>query len=260
MRPVRFVPPLLAAALACHLTLPASLHAAEEVDPLAQRLITLRAEVEQLNSELVIAREENRTTLAGLSTQKADMEATLNRQQLAVEQVRDDLTQRQETAAAAGVAGETLRPILLAATDRLAAAIGQGLPFKRDERLNNLQELRDQIESGRIAEARAANRLWAFIEDEFRITKDNAIQRQTIDLDGERMLADVAKIGTMMLLFRTDDGRLGTVRKEGMEWRFVVATDEDDSKRIAALFDALGKQIRQGFFELPNALIAGGAQ
>ena len=106
----------------------------------------------------------------------------------------------------------------------------------------------------------AANRLWAFIEDEFRITKDNAIQRQTIDLDGEKMLADVAKLGTVMLLFRTDDGRFGTVRKDGMSWRFEVADNEDDQKRIATLFDALGKQIRQGFFELPNALIAGGAK
>jgi len=259
MRHFHFRLPILAAVFACPMLAPAAL-AADSVDPLAQRLIELRAEVEQINSELVIAREENRTALAGLNAQKADMEATLNRQQLALKQISDDLNQRQEAADAAGVAGEVLRPILLEATDRLARSIGEGLPFKRDERLNNLQELRDQIESGKIAEARAANRLWAFIEDEFRITKDNAIQRQTIDLDGEKMLADVAKLGTVMLLFRTDDGRFGTVRKDGMSWRFEVADNEDDQKRIATLFDALGKQIRQGFFELPNALIAGGAK
>jgi len=258
MRYSRITLPFVAAILACQL-LAATAHG-QDIAPLEQRLITLRAEVEQLNSELVIAREENRTVLAGLNAQKADMAANLNRQRLTIKQIQGDLRERKEAAAAAGVAGQTLRPILIAATDRLATSISHGLPFKREERLGNLSELRDQIESGKLVEPRAANRLWAFIEDEIRITKDNAIQRQTIDLEGERMLADVAKLGTVMLLFRTDDGRLGVVSKEASQWRFEVATEPADQERIAALFDALGKQIRQGFFELPNALIAGGAQ
>ncbi len=250
--------PLAAAVM--FLCLPLTDARAQEADTLAAQLIALRAEVESLNSELVIAREENRTAMAGLSTQKAELDTALARQQLTLRQVRQSLDERLELAAQAGVATDVLKPVLLDAIDRLNTSITRGIPFKREERLAGLKELRDQIETDKLAAPRAANRLWAFLEDEFRLTRDNAIQRQTIQLDGEAMLADVAKIGTVMMFFRTDDRRYGAVRRSGGDWQFVVAQDEPERKRIAALFDALNKQIRQGFFELPNALIAGGAQ
>ena len=63
----------------------------------------------------------------------------------------------------------------------------------------------------------------------------------------------------MMLFFKLSDGRVGAARKSADAWRFEVMTDPADSKRVLAYFDALGKQIRQGWFELPNAL-AGGAR
>ena len=40
-------------------------------------------------------------------------------------------------------------------------------------------------------------------------------------------------------------------------WTYEVAREELDRKRIASLFEALSKQIRQGWFELPNALVGG---
>ncbi|MCA9240384.1 MAG: hypothetical protein KDA37_09300 [Planctomycetales bacterium] len=72
------IPLLLVGMLAGALVAP--LRAAE---PLAERLIALRGEVEQLNSELELTREEQRTTLAGLNAQKAELKASVDRQQLA---------------------------------------------------------------------------------------------------------------------------------------------------------------------------------
>lgn len=256
----RFGLPLAAAASLLCLAFQSAPLRAQEADSLARQLIALRADVEALNGELAIVREENRTAMAGLSAQKAELAAALARQQLTVRQIRESLGERENLAAQAGVATDVLKPILLDAVDRLTASIRRGLPFKREERLAGLKELRDQIETDKLAAPRAANRLWAFLEDEFRLTRDNTLQRQTIQIDGEAMLADVAKIGTVMMFFRTDDRRYGAVRQSGGDWRFEVASNKAEQERIAALFDALGKQIRQGFFEVPNALIAGGAQ
>lgn len=250
--------PFLAVCLAATLVSPPVL--AQEADALARQLIGLRAEVEQLNGELAIAREENRTLLAGLNAQRAEVEATLSRQQLTLKQIQNDLAKRQQAAVEAGVSGDVLTPVLLGSIARLDAQIAAGLPFKREERRAGLAELREQLSTGKLAAPRAANRLWAFLEDEFRLTRDNTMQRQTISLNGERLLVDVAKLGSMMLLFRTDDGRYGAVRRDGGEWRFELAADEADARRIATLFDALRKQIRQGFFELPNVLASGGGQ
>jgi hypothetical protein len=51
---------------------------------------------------------------------------------------------------------------------------------------------------------------------------------------------------------------MGYARREPAGWRFAVATEAADQARIALLFDSLGKQIRQGYFELPAALAVGG--
>lgn len=226
---------------------------------LAEALIKLRSEVEQLNAEVDLTRQESRTQLAALSAQKAELDAQIARLELNARKLREDLIKRQEEAAAAGVAGESLLPVLLAATSGLRDYIVAGLPFKQSERLAELDDFRRQLEGGTLAPARAANRLWAFYEDEFRLTRENGIHAQTIRLNGAEVLADVAKVGAMMLFFRTADGRMGAARQAGTEWRFEVSGDDADRKRIAAWFDSLTKQIRQGWFELPNTM-AGGAR
>lgn len=233
--------------------------AADSPGALAESLIKLRAEVEQLNNEVDLTRQEARTQAAALAAQRAELQAAVGRAELNVRKLREDLAKREAEAGNAGVAGEALKPVLLAALDGLRQHILRGIPFKQTERLAELDELKRQLEAGTLPPPRAANRLWAFYEDEFRITRENGIYSQTIALDGKDVLADVAKVGSMMLFFRLADGRVGAARKQGEAWRFEVLDDPADSKRVLAYFDALGKQIRQGWFELPNAL-AGGAR
>lgn len=224
---------------------------AQEAEALAQGLVALRAEVEQLNSELDLAREEARTTLAGLSAQRAELQAQVDRQNLATREQQDRLAQARERLAEAGVEGAELKPALLNAVAGIESHIRTTLPFKQDERLAALAELRGRIENDTVPPHRAANQVWAFIEDELRLTRENGLFSQTIELGGERVLADVAKVGNVLLYFRTTDGRVGRLTDAGNGWRYVVVDDRADRARIAALFDAYRKQIRQGWFELP---------
>ncbi|HQX25035.1 MAG TPA: DUF3450 family protein [Pseudomonadota bacterium] len=248
----RLAASLLALALA-----PAA-HAADEAADLAQSLIKLRGEVESLNSELELVREEQRTALGALGQQRAELEAQLNRQELSTRELRERLARQAEEAGSAGVAGDTLKPVLSQALAQLRQYIQSGLPFKTEERLAALAEIETQIANGTLPPHRAANRVWAFYEDEFRITRETGLYKQTVTLGKDQVLADVVKVGSMMLYFKTQDGRMGYARREPAGWRFVVAAEAADQERIALLFDSLGKQIRQGYFELPAALAVGG--
>jgi hypothetical protein len=229
--------------------------AQSDADALSQGLIRLRGEVEQLNTELELLREEQRTTLAALTAQRAELAGTAERQQLALREARQKLDSQQAEVADAGVTGEALKPVLLNAVAALEAQIRAGLPFKVEERLAELSGFRTQLENGSLPPQRAVNRLWAFYEDEFRLTRENGLHAQTIALGEERVLADVAKLGNMAMYFRTQDERIGYAQRTGDGWQFVEIVEEAPRAQVMALFDSLGKQIRQGYFELPLAAV-----
>lgn len=227
---------------------------AQEAQALAENLVRLRAEIEQLNSELELAREEARTTLAGLAAQRTELAAQLDRQALASREQAQRLTLAQQALAEAGVEGAELKPVLLEAIAGLEAHVGASLPFKQDERLAGLAALRERIATDAVPPHRAANQVWAFVEDELRLTRENGLFSQTIELDGARVLADIAKVGTVMLYCRTSQGEYGQLARDGAGgWRWQRVAGRADAERIAALFDAYRKQIRQGWFELPMA-------
>lgn len=258
-RPTAFRPRALAAFAALCLAAAVPVSAQDEADELAQGLIRLRGEVEQLNSELELLREEQRVMLAGLNQQKAELSNSAERQGLAAREAREKLVAKQAEIEAAGASGDNLRPALLSAIEALKTHIQSGLPFKIEERLGELDRFRGELENGSVPAQRGVNRLWAYFEDEFRLSRDNSLHTQTIQLGDERVLADVAKLGSMALYFRTRDGRLGQAQRQGSGWVFVELTDESQQAQVRNLFDSLGKQIRQGWFELPLAA-AGAAQ
>jgi len=46
------------------------------------------------------------------------------------------------------------------------------------------------------------------------------------------------------------------VAKAGGNWHYIEVISKEDKTEIASLFDAFKKQIRTGYFTLPNALIS----
>lgn len=228
--------------------------AAQENMTLAERLIALRGEVDELQSELDVRREEHKNRMAYLTAQLSDLEANRDREQLRVSQLGEDLEEMRAEIAEAGVSSESLTPFLKNQISALREQVRTGYPFKVQERLSELDELETQLDNGGTTAQRGVNRLWAFIEDEFRISRENAIYSQSIALNGENVLVDVAKLGSVMMYFRTRDLEYGRAVQTPQGWRFELLDNAKDQERVARLFDSLRKQIRQGYFELPEAL------
>lgn len=230
----------------------APLHAQD--DTLTERLIALRGQVDELQSELDVRREEHKNRMAYLTAQLADLDANRDREALRVGQLDEDLAEMQAEIADAGVGSESLTPFLKDQITLLRNQVENGFPFKKTERLAVLKELETQLDNGVISAQRGVNRLWAFIEDEFRISRENAIYSQSIALNGENVLVDVAKLGNVMMYFRTRDLDYGRAVQTPQGWRFELFDSGGDQELVARLFDSLRKQIRQGYFELPEAL------
>jgi hypothetical protein len=230
-----------------------SLHG-DEVTRLSNELIQLRSEIERIQADIESEQNDMRNQLRSFSQQKAEVEASISRENLRIKQLQLALEKKVSSSGKQGIDEKELSSIILSSIEEVKKSIKSGLPFKVKERTDSLEQLGEQLQNGAVRPERAASRLWSIIEDEFRLTRENGIFREIVMLDGEERLTEVVRLGMVMMFFKTADDRTGFVRKSGDIWEYRVIEERKGKEQIENLFDSMKKQIRAGYFELPNAL------
>lgn len=223
-------------------------------ETLAAELARLRTEVETLSSEIEDEKQQTRSQLRTLASQKSSLEAEIQREDLRMAQLNQALEEVQSRIEEAGALQSELKPAVLGAISQVRGPVAAGLPFRVEERVAELDRLHKDLQEGIVLPSVALSRLWTFVEDELRLTRENGLYRQVVHVSDEQILADVARVGMLMLYFRTPDQRYGRVSQVDGHWTYLVYQDQGDIEQTAALFESLEKRVRGGFFEIPNAL------
>ena len=241
--------------LALALFSPVSL-GADVGDSRASELAKLRREVETLSSEVVLEKEDLRARLKAIEAQKLEIEVQIRREELRLAQVEGEAETRRAELAAHTESSGTLKPALTDAIAAIRGTVAAGLPFRLADRLAELDALQDQLDRGLVTPEAAVARLWAFTEDEMRMSRENGMDRQVVPLPDGEVLADVARLGMVALYFRTPSGVTGAATKTGETWTWRVFESRDDSKAVELLFEKLHHGVRTGAFTLPNPLVS----
>jgi hypothetical protein len=192
----------------------------DATDTLANRLIQMRGQVDQLQNELNLKREEHKNRMTYLTAQQAETEASRDREALRVRQLEQELEQMKEQVATAGATSETLTPVVLQYVDALRLDVQRGFPFKVGERMAELDEIETQLNSGVITAHRAFNRLWAFVEDELRITRGTPLYAVDPTCRARTCWSTSPKLGNAMMYFRTRDLQYGRAVETPQGWRW----------------------------------------
>lgn len=225
------------------------------IENLAKSLAKLRGEVETLQTQLDMEKEKHSSRMVALNSQLADLSVEERRQKLSIEKLQNSIGKLTESTKKAEQSGDSLKPVLLTILNDYKQYIQAGFPFKKDDRLKAVTDLENNLNNQLIDPNKAINQTWALIEDEIRLSKENGIYQQTIELNGENLLVDIAKLGTVFLFFQTRDNQSGMAKRSAEGgWKYEVVDNSGDIDRIKILFDSLKKQIRQGYFEIPNPL------
>ena len=225
-------------------------------DNMAESLMKLRAEVEQLDSAIADEKDAFKGSMKSLRMQKNDLEAMIAREELRNKQLSAEMAKVKKEVKEAGKNSVGLKPIVLDALAQLKGDIKQQLPFKTSDRIADVERIEAQLNNDEVTAQKALALTWNSYGDAIRMSKENGIFKQTINLNGEDRLAEVARVGTMMMFFRTPNNEMGYVIKSDKGWEYKQVINKEEMTQIATLFDAFKKQIRTGYFTLPNALIA----
>ena len=232
----------------------ASTLAASTEENMAASLMKLRAEVEQLNTQIQEEKDDTKAAMRSLVIEKNELDATIGRENLKIKQIEQEIEKVRKQITAASKNSEGIKPVVVAAIADLKAQIASEIPFKTAERLDDVTRIETQMNEGLITPQKALAQVWNSYADEVRMSKENALFKQTIKLDGEDRLAEIARLGSIMMFFRTPDDRVGYAAKDANGWFYKESVSKTEQEQIIALFDAMQKQIRTGYFTLPNAI------
>ena len=175
--------------------------------PLPAEVATLRTEVDALANRLerrIAVRDE----LASLRAERAELQRQIRLENVRRETLTRLLEERtkslddQETQMLAHL------PAIQRAIEYAKVYVQATMPFKREERLRVLAKIEKDLTLTHPDLGAALTRLWRFVEEEEAMSQEVGIAEHVIELDGKRVLADVARIGMALMYFRLPGGDL----------------------------------------------------
>lgn len=229
--------------------------ASKNISKLAEKIVSLRAEVETLNSQLQSDKEELSNELKSHSVQLTQLKSQIGQEEVRQKQINEKVNAAKKELARVSANDESLEPFIHSKIDWLRTYVDQGIPFQKEKRLKGIEDIEAKLKSKLLSPESAVSRLWSVVEDEMRLTRENALHRQTISLNGEERLATVAKVGMVLMYFHTVDNRVGTITKNiDGSYIYIEEHDQERKEHIFRLVDGLKKQIRHGEYILPLAM------
>jgi len=229
--------------------------ASTSVENMAHSLMKLRAEVVSLDSQIEDEKDEFKASMKSLIMEKNELDTSIAREELSQKRLTKDLAKIKKQITDQSKNSEGLKPIVLHAITKIEERIKSAIPFKVNDRLSDIKRISEQLEGALITPQKALVLVWNSYSDMIRMSKENAVFKQTILIDGKEVLAQVARVGSVMMYFKTPDDRVGYVTNDGGSYTYLESVEKEQKEQILTLFDAFKKQIRSGYFTLPNALL-----
>ena len=226
----------------------------DSITNLAGELVKIRHEIETLHSKISFEKDTFKDQVRSYSSQKSDLEVRIGRADTNIKDLQRELKKLVEQKSETTRSHDQITPVLKDAIAGLRKTVSGSLPFKREQRLNALHEIEHRLDSGIVTPNRAANQLWAFVEDELMLGKGSGIYNDTLSIGGQDKLVKVLRIGKIAMFYKTSDDHFGVVAKEGGAWTQRPIEEPKNVAQLGKFFDSFNRNIHNGQFTMPNFL------
>lgn len=226
----------------------------QSLENISQELVKVRQQIELLHTDINFENDRYKDELRSYSSQKSDLDVRISRAELNLKDLQRELTKLGDQNSKKNQAQADVTPGLKQVITLLRSSISSSLPFKIKERLKVIDEIEYRLDSSTISPNKAANQLWAFVEDELMIGKSSGIYNDTANIKGQEKLVKVLRIGKLAMFYKTSDDEFGVTKFEKGKWQQMVLDDSDSISQLEQLFSSFNKNIRNGQFVMPNFL------
>jgi len=221
---------------------------------LDQRLLDLRTELQSEADIFETQRTRLSSSLQSEAIKKGELEADIERLEFKRKELEKGLREKKNI-----IGGTDLTEFsgqektVESSLDQLKTYILSSSPFKVDERIADIEKLKqDKIEK-KVTSAEYLNRYWKILQREIRLSESIEIHKSLITLGSERVQVEILKIGAFQSYFLSSDGVTGYFKfdKASEQWIAEEFTDSKSSSLVKKLYSARKKQIKDGVLNLP---------
>lgn len=220
---------------------------ASEVD-LSNKIIQLRMEVNTMSEELKSESELLKSRIQTLALEKIDLDSKIRRQKINLKNANLKLSEVKDNSD--HIEKNFSKEIVQFLNDE-SIRIQKSIPYKKTERINYVQTLKKDYLSDKNSEIKTLQLIWTHVEDELQLAKGISIDKDILEIDGKSTLVEVAKVGMVMMFYKTPDGKLGFIKFDQSKWMPTLFEDTSSKNLVNLFFENLRKQIKIGFFTLP---------
>jgi len=224
------------------------------LENISKELVGIRQQISSLHDEINFSKESFNDQIRSYSNQKSDLNVKISRADLNLKDLQRELDKLKAINDKKFEAYDEVSPVLKTAIDKLRSSIKASLPFKLEARLQALSDIEHRLNTNIISPNKAANQLWAFVEDELVLGRSSGIYSESLRVDGEEKLVKVLRLGKIAMFYQTPDAHYGVVRQHKGSWQQDHVLGDDNTRQLDYLFDSFNKNIRNGLFTVPNFL------
>jgi len=218
------------------------------LDDMAKRLMSLRLEVETLSKQADAEKQDFEIRLRNQSGLRQEVEAQIKREELKFAAQNEKKNELLVQLSQNGNSYDETLSFIKKQAEFLNLYIESSPPFRKNERKDEVAKLIKKFEDKKMISEKAMQQLWMIFEDELRLSKEVVLTRTNLTVEGQDLMVDLLRLGTIGLYFKTSDNKYGYWNgKQSLYFQ-----NKDESKQISFLMDGIKKQIKNMTYAIPK--------
>ncbi len=216
---------------------------------LSESIILLRNEVSELSNDFKTEKELLKTKIQTYALEKMDLESKIRRSKLQLKSINEKIKNAKSIE---NIENPEFNQIISNFLDFELGRLAQSMPYKLEQRKSYIKDLRAKFLDHNNSDEKTLQLLWTHIEDEIQLSKDVSLDKDILKISGQQILVEIAKVGMLMMFFKTSEGQTGYLRFSNNQWSPRFFEDNKNKQLVELFIENLKKQIRTGYFEFPR--------
>jgi hypothetical protein len=226
---------------------------ASPISQMSEKVLQMRSEVEQHGQDLEYLRKNQEAFTEPLLTKKSELIAQIEKENLRREQIiakQNAISTQQNKISSEYNLQE--RAFLNSWIYDLKKYTESRIPYRTTPRLENLENLRDNLATNSVSNLQVLEDLIKITETELKLAQSKEFKVQSITYEGNQINAEVIRLGMMQMIFALPSGELGYYEKnQASEWQPTLVVLDADKEPLSRMFSQFKNKNYRGWFKIP---------